>query len=304
MVDALRPQQAVPAAVGRTATNGYVDWPAIIVGTVLATAVAFVLNTFGAAIGLSVMSPFERDGGVGTGFLIAVGLWIMWVTVSSVMVGAYVAGRMRKRAQDATSHEGEVRDGVHGVTVWAASLLLTGFIVASGLDTAARSGAEAISGGGGQGMTDGGTGAAEDYALNKLLRLPPEAAASAPQGQAAEGRQALLDEFGAILAATTLRGDGDIAADDKAYMTASIAARTGLDEQQATARVEELAASYRQTLVAAQEAAEAARVASVVSAFLLAASLLIAAAGAWWAAGTGGTHRDEETVLSFFGRRA
>jgi len=110
-------------------------------------------------------------------------------------------------------------------------------------------------------------------------------------------------EFGAILAATTLRGDGDIAADDKAYMTAAIAARTGLDEQQATARVDELAAGYRQTVVAAQEAAEAARVASVVSAFLLAASLLIAAAGAWWAAGTGGTHRDEETVVQVFGHR-
>ena len=134
------------ASSGGPAAAGYVDWPAIIVGTVLATAVAFVLNTFGAALGLSAVSPFERDGGVGTGFLIGVGLWIIWVTESSVMVGAYVAGRMRKRAFDASPHEGDVRDGVHGLTVWAASLLLTAVVVASGLGTAARSGAEALSG--------------------------------------------------------------------------------------------------------------------------------------------------------------
>ena len=62
------------ASSGGPAAASYVDWPAIIVGTVLATAVALVLNTFGAALGLSVVSPFERDGGIGTGFLIGVGL--------------------------------------------------------------------------------------------------------------------------------------------------------------------------------------------------------------------------------------
>src|SRR5690606_31290857 len=96
---------------------------------------------------------------------------------------------------------------------------------------------------------------------------------------------------------------GEIAAEDKAYMASVVAAETGLDEQQATGRVEQFAGQLREQRSKAEEAAETARKASVVGAFVLAAALLIAGAGAWWAAGLGGRHRDEQTMIRFFGRR-
>src|SRR5690606_4677244 len=151
-------------------------------GTVLATAISFVLNTFGAAIGLTVVSPFDQTGTVGTGLLIAVALWVMWVTVTSFMLGAYAAGRLRRRANDATEHEVDVRDGVHGLTVWAVGILLSALIFASGLDTALRTGAEAASGAGAgaDAPMDVVDRPAYEHELNKLFRTAPEAAAAQP----------------------------------------------------------------------------------------------------------------------------
>lgn len=305
MVDAYRSEERAvfattgPATTGSASLSSYVDWPAIFAGTLLATAVSFVLNTFGAAIGLSVMSPFDRDGVGGTGLLIAVALWVIWVTVSSFMAGAYVAGRMRRRAQDASEHESDVRDGVHGLTVWALGILLSAFVFASGVGTAVRAGADALSAAAESVSAAAGGEASFDYAIGRLLRPGAEGAASRP----AESRRALAAELAGILTATAARGDAEIAADDKAYMTAAVATQTGVAEAQAAARVEGLAAGYRETLVAAKKAANTARVASVLGAFVLAASLLIAGAGAWWAAWVGGNHRDSGTVLGFFGRR-
>ena len=53
----------------------------------------------------------------------------------------------------------------------------------------------------------------------------------------------------------------------------------------------------------AADAAETARKATVLAAFLTAAALLVAAVGAYWAAMKGGRHRDDNTVFSgIFGR--
>ena len=136
---------AEPAAVVRTDTGpaaSHIDWPAIFVGALLATSVSLVLNAFGAAIGLSVVSPFGGDGIGGTATLIAVAIWTIWVLVSSYMAGAYVTGRMRRRAFDASEHESDVRDGVHGLTVWALGVLLSAVVVASATGTVVRTGAQ------------------------------------------------------------------------------------------------------------------------------------------------------------------
>ena len=49
---------------------------------------------------------------------VTVGLWTAWVVVSSFMAGGYLAGRLRRRAFDATAHEVEVRgDDIGGIAV-------------------------------------------------------------------------------------------------------------------------------------------------------------------------------------------
>ena len=67
----------------------YTDWGAIIAGAVVAAAIAFILITFGTALGLTISTNFEGNGWSLSGYLIAVGLWLVWVQVSSVMAGAY-----------------------------------------------------------------------------------------------------------------------------------------------------------------------------------------------------------------------
>lgn len=78
-----------------TSDHSYIDWPAIFAGAVVASAISFVLLTFGSAIGLSLTSAYEGSGIGLAGFGIAAGLWLVWAQISSVFGGAYLAGRMR-----------------------------------------------------------------------------------------------------------------------------------------------------------------------------------------------------------------
>lgn len=124
--------------------RSYVDWAAILAGAALTTAIALVLLAFGGALGLSVTSPYEGEGLSPTAFAIAAGLWLLWVHLLSFYVGGYVAARLRPRATDATEHEVEVRDGLHGLLVWAVGVIAAAVIAFVGMGgaTAAARGAE------------------------------------------------------------------------------------------------------------------------------------------------------------------
>ncbi|SDF37415.1 hypothetical protein [Thalassobaculum litoreum] len=292
MAETLR--AAEPAGVVHSDTGAaasHIDWAAIFVGALLATAVSFVLNGFGAAIGLSVVSPFGADGIGGTAMLIAVALWMIWVLVSSYMAGAYVTGRMRRRAFDATEHESDVRDGVHGLAVWALGVLFSAFLLAATVDTAARTGAQLATAAGGAVAEMAGSG--YEYELNQLLR-PAEPGRFSSQP---ESRAAIVDELLPIVERSVERGE--ISQPDRAYLAGVVAARTSLSEQEAILRVNQMAATVQASVEEAKDAVETARVASVLSAFVLAAALLISGAGAWWAAAVGGTHRDDQTVIKW-----
>ena len=87
---------SAPAAVA-SEERSYVDWPAIIAGTVVASAISLVLLTFGSALGLSLTSAYEGAGMSAAGFAIAAALWLVWVQVSGFFAGGYLTGRMRRR---------------------------------------------------------------------------------------------------------------------------------------------------------------------------------------------------------------
>lgn len=124
----------------------YVDWAAVMGGSVLAAAISIVLVQFGGAIGLSA-DGFDADQGIGAGLLaLATGIWIIWTACMSAMAGGYIAGRARPRIGDASEDEVEFRDGMHGVLVWGLATLIAaagiGFAaLASGLAAAAASAA-------------------------------------------------------------------------------------------------------------------------------------------------------------------
>lgn len=125
---AATPPSTVDVSVG--SPTRYVDWAVILAGAILASAISFVLFTFGAGLGLSVTSPYPGESPSPTAFAIGLGLWVLWVSTSSFLAGAYLTGRLRRRIGDATEHEVEVRDAAHGLLVWAVSVLIGAFLAA------------------------------------------------------------------------------------------------------------------------------------------------------------------------------
>src|SRR5262249_191484 len=151
----------------------YVDWAAIFAGAVVATAVAFLMLTFGTALGLSFASPYRAPDEKSLWlFAVAAGLWLMWVQGSAYMAGGYLAGRLRRRHFDSTGDEVEVRDGSHGLVVWAVGTLVAALMVAFiGTGTVKATGGVAqIAATAASGNAKSGDGDQTDYLVDVLFR--------------------------------------------------------------------------------------------------------------------------------------
>jgi MFS family permease len=108
-----------------TCTSSYVDWCTILAGTVVATALSLVFLQFGSGIGLADTDMIaDNVADVTPARLIMAGFYILIIQVASSILGGYIAGRMRTPAAGATAHEREMRDGMHGLLVWATATVL------------------------------------------------------------------------------------------------------------------------------------------------------------------------------------
>jgi len=272
--------------------NGsYVDWPAILAGAVLASAISFVLFAFGAALGLSLASPYPREGVSVTTFGIILALWVLWVLVSSLGAGGYLTGRLRRR-RSLTSHETELRDGAHGLLVWGVSVLAGALIAAwtvAGTVNKAADAAAGLASASAQAVVSSISSASDPlgYVTDTLFRTTGTPTAPAQ----AEDRTRLIGEVGRIIARNALATEFD--AGDRTYMTQLVAQATGLPEAEATTRVNAAIEQLNALAADARAAAEKARKFTLLLAFLTAASLAVAAGAAWWAATLGGDHRDQ-----------
>lgn len=286
-------QPSAAAAAALRPERPYVDWPAILAGAVVATAISILLMTFGSAIGLS-LTPLMDGGGSATAVVLAVGLWVLWVAVSSFMVGGYISGRMRRPLADATSHETEIRDGIHGLVMWGVGGILGAAIAGLTLSTGASLGARTVSG-----AIEAAVEAAEGpdngdlYTVDRLFR-------SETGGR--EVGEPVLAQSARILAES--EQTGELLEQDSRYLAELVARNTGLEPDAAQTRVDDVWADIQAAGEAAAQAADNARRVAIMAAFIIAASLLVGGAGAWWTAGMGGRHRDEQReFLRFAGRR-
>lgn len=110
-----------------------IDWGAVFAGAVLTTAVALILITFGAGLGLGVTSPYEGEGVSPALYVIAAGLWLLWVQLVSFSIGGYVTARLRNRQLETGEHEIDIRDGMHGLLTWGVGVLAAALIAFIGL---------------------------------------------------------------------------------------------------------------------------------------------------------------------------
>lgn len=262
--------------------TNYVEWAPILAGAVAASAISFVLVTAGAAIGLSLLSPYPSQS-YGKWAATVSAFWCIFVPIVSLLVGGYLAGRMRA-AWSADPDEVQFRDGVHGLLVWATAVILGGIIGYLAATAAAQVGGEL----GKTAIADRGSLVASS--VDTLLRPATGTAApalSAGQSPAAPDNR---DELTRILVSST--ANGSLENGDRDYLSEVVASRTGLPPDQAQKRVEEVYA-------VALERVETARKAAVAAGLATATALLLGLAAAWYAAQRGGHHRDHNIPARF-----
>ncbi|HWK65018.1 MAG TPA: hypothetical protein VNS34_08765 [Rhizobiaceae bacterium] len=274
-----------------TDERSYVDWPAILAGTVLASAIAFVLLTFGSAVGLSLTSAHEESGMSLFWLAIVAALWLLWVQISAYLAGGYLTGRLRRRKLDATEHESDIRDGSHGLIMWGLGVLLSGLLAFSGITGAISAATSAVGTAAGGAAT---SATADDVVGQSGVLIDRFLRSGTPGAQPLSAAE--RDEIVRVLVSSLT--DGSLSDEDRQYLSSVVSARSGLDQAQAQQRVDALWTQVQQAEAKAREIADKARRIGMVAAFLTAAALLVSGVAAYYGAVLGGNHRDNQVVFA------
>ena len=322
------------AALGATpvASVRSVQWGAVILGALVASAICLVLLTFGAGIGLSATSAHPYAGASPKAMAVISALYTAVTLIAAFAGGGYVAGRMRLPAAEELA-EHEFRDGAHGFAVWALTLFVAGLMAAFGAAGTVKTAIQAtaaVAGGGAAGaasnpqLTSQISTSPTDYAVDRILAPAPaaggqaggQAAATPPAGgaaapapatgmpastQAAPSRGDMVAPVNRIFAASIKSGQLD--PNDRATLVAIVQQQTGLPQAEAEKRVDQSYAQLKDAEAKARDAAEKARKAALITAFGVAATLLLGCAAACAGAGAGAKHRHERTAVTWFGSR-
>ena len=281
-------------------SSSAISWGAIIAGAFAASTLTVILMLLGSGLGLTMTSPWSGAGASITTFAVSTAVWLVVVQWLSSAVGGYLAGRLRTKWAGIHTDEVYFRDTAHGFLAWALATILVVGVLGTALSSALGTGVQAastVASGAALGASAGASanagGApsnnAAAYLVDSLFRPadPARLASANAQNDAEAAAQASR-----ILIAGAAAGE--VSADDKTYLAQLVAARTGLSEADAKARVDAIIAKSQETKAKAQQAADTARKASATFALVGALSLAIGAFIASAAAALGGRQRDDE----------
>ena len=274
-----------------------VSWGAIIAGALAAITLTFILMLLGSGFGLTMVSPWSA-GASGTTLAVSTAVWLIVVQLLASALGGYLTGRLRTKWVGIHTEETYFRDTAHGFMAWALATLIMVFLLGSALSSAIGTGvqtATTVASGAAMGASAGAAGSSGEgggtdvtsYFADALFRPADPARLAAP---GAEGNAAAAAEASRILIASAT--EGEVSADDKAYLGKLVAARTGLSPADATARVDAVMAQVDQAKTTAMETADTARKAGATAALVGALALLVGAFFASAAAALGGRQRD------------
>lgn len=266
-----------------------VSWPAIFAGAAVATAATILLLVLGAGIGFSSVSPWQNSGATVTTLAVGAVIWLIVVQWISSGLGGYVAGRLRTRWTGIHTDEAFFRDTAHGLVAWAVATMLTVVIVASAGTSLLGGGARAVgsaAGAAAQGAGQAGAAMASSVDPSALLDTLFRPAQPNGNGNAADAKS----EAGRIL--STSLANGSMSAGDKTYLAQLAAARTGVSQQDAEKRVDDLVSGAKAAADKARAAADDARKAASKLAFYTFFSMLVGAFVASVAGALGGRLRD------------
>jgi len=321
------PDSTGPAAGVESRFSG-VSWGAIVAGGVGAAAMAIILMTLGAGLGLVAVSPWPGQGASAETVGIGVIVWSIIIEVAAFGLGGYLAGRLRTKWANLHGDEVYFRDTAHGFVTWALGTLVSICLVTGAAGQLARTGAEVGGAAGAVAVVGAGAAAGPnmaaagpngrmmrggnpmDYYIDLLFRpaaaqgaatgtttgttatMPAPTATGGPANDIGPAR----GEITHIAAASFKDGTLMLTPEDKTYVAELVAQRTGMSQQDAEKRVDEVVAKAKastdEAVTKAKEAADAARKAGVALAIWSVVAMLIGAFVASYAATIGGRHRD------------
>ena len=102
-----------------------INWGAIIGGSIIGLFFQILLGLFGLAVGITALNPVA---GAGRGFGIGAGIYIVLITIASVFIGSFAAGRFTGLA---SRYDGLL----HGVATLALLTIVSLFTVGTGIGT-------------------------------------------------------------------------------------------------------------------------------------------------------------------------
>ncbi|MGF6094552.1 hypothetical protein [Pseudomonas sp. 18175] len=272
-----------------SSTRSGVSWGAIFAGAAAAAALSLILVLLGFGLGFSAVSPWADSGMSAKGLGISTIIWLAFTQIVASGLGGYIAGRLRVKWANMHGDEVYFRDTAHGFLAWAVATLITAILVVGSVSSVVgggvKAGASVVSGA----AQAAGTAVKGDdfgYYVDSLFRDDRPVAVS---DDAAHGVVARIF-------ARTLSNDGQLAAEDRAYLAQLISQRTNLSQADAEARIDKVYGDARKALedakLKAKQAADtAAKVAAYTSLWTFIA-LLIGAFFASFAATYGGRRRD------------
>jgi hypothetical protein len=289
-----------------------INWPAVLAGNAVTGGLILVFIPFGAALGLTLISPFRDEGVSGTTVAAVTLAWVAFMYLFSTAAGAYVTGRLRANpSQIEALDEVQFRDGANGLVFWGVGMIVSALFTAMSLTAAVGTAASATGSAASQALTgvqsgvqastasrssSGSSMLSTDYLVDMFLRSSTQQAASSTTANAAaKSETEIRGEIGRILATSAY--NGQVSDPDRQYLSTLVASRSGISEGDARKRVDDAITRVTQLRTdaekAARETAETARKSTAQAAFWTAVLSLVAGFAAWYAAQLGGRHRDE-----------
>lgn len=254
-----------------------ISWGAVFAGVAVILALQLLLTLLGLGIGLATLDPASGDTPEASSLGIGGGVWALIVTGLSVLIGAWVAGRL---AGSPTRTDGML----HGVVTWAAATMLAVYFITStagsilGTTFSTLGSAVQAVGQGAQSLTSGAMQVLPDEIRSQAERLfqrAPDAAAQAQQqaqqAQQATGTTSTVDAVRRVVSGVQ---EGASPQDRDAAINL-IAQQAGIPREEAERRLNEFQTAYRNYAQQARQSADAAADAASKASFAAFIALVI-----------------------------
>ena len=269
---------SLPTNLAEANASG-ISWAAVFAGSAATAALALSLLALGTGLGLSSISIWSNVGATTKLIGASAIIWLILAEIISSAMGGYLAGRLRTKWSSIHTDEVYFRDTAHGFLAWAVALI----IAAASLGSVGVTFMGQATSAAGTVSTTSHAEASDPNAYYLALMFQGGGAKLESQNSAAR-------TDASVIFANAIRMK-NLPKEDLRGLGRLVASQTGMNEDDAEARVSA-------TFVQAQQTVETSRKAIAHGLLWTFLALLIGAFSASFAATIGGRQRDHVVTLS------